>query len=62
MVSLGEYLPFELAVGLNGRVWVHSQSNRTTIAIVTAIKNSETLKDSNEIRAMVKALVKSLEN
>lgn len=41
--SLGKILPFEIAVGLNGRVWVHSGNSSHTILISNAILNSEFL-------------------
>ncbi|KAK8604471.1 hypothetical protein V6N13_099413 [Hibiscus sabdariffa] len=39
--SLGKKLPFEIAVGLNGRVWVNAASPHTIIAAANAIMNSE---------------------
>ncbi|KAL4348634.1 hypothetical protein GQ457_17G016670 [Hibiscus cannabinus] len=39
--SLGKKLCFEIAVGLNGRVWVNAASPRTVIVAANAIMNSE---------------------
>ncbi|XP_028785347.1 putative exosome complex component rrp40 isoform X2 [Neltuma alba] len=41
--SLGKKLSFEIAVGLNGRVWVNAESPSTTIIVANAIMNSESL-------------------
>lgn len=41
--ALGEFFKFETAVGLNGRVWVHSRCLPHTIAVSNAILNSEHL-------------------
>jgi exosome complex component RRP40 len=38
---LGRYLPFELAIGANGRVWINSESPRHTVVVVNCILNSE---------------------
>lgn len=50
--ALGKLTPFEIAVGMNGKVWVHSTSKKYTILIANAILNSEFLK-INQIHAMV---------
>ncbi|XP_074375953.1 uncharacterized protein LOC141717676 [Apium graveolens] len=41
--ALGKKLSFEIAVGLNGRVWVNAASPSTVILVSNAIMNSETL-------------------
>lgn len=41
--ALGDALKFEIAIGLNGRVWVHSDSPLTTTVVVNAILHSELL-------------------
>jgi exosome complex component RRP40 len=38
---LSEEFRYEIAVGVNGRVWVHAESMEETIFLVNAIKNSE---------------------
>jgi len=38
---------FECAVGLNGRIWLRSSSNKLTVSIATAIKECAQLNDSN---------------
>ncbi|KAG5514028.1 hypothetical protein PMAC_000650 [Pneumocystis sp. 'macacae'] len=43
--TLGASIPFEIAVGSNGRIWIHSGHVGITIALVQAIKKSESLND-----------------
>ena len=54
--ELGKYIPFEIAVGMNGRIWVNSTNTTNCTIIVNAIINSEFLSDENIID-MVKKLV-----
>lgn len=49
-------IAFELAVGVNGLVWVHSTHMEYTIMIMNAIQNSEIMTEP-QVRAMVKSLV-----
>ncbi|KAI8136905.1 hypothetical protein BJV82DRAFT_661645 [Fennellomyces sp. T-0311] len=53
---LGEHFPFELAVGMNGRVWINSNTVKDTIMLANAIQNSEYL-DADECSAMVQGLL-----
>jgi len=39
--ALGKAIPFEIAVGMNGRVWVRARSIKETICLVNAIECSE---------------------
>ncbi|KAF5175508.1 Pnas-3-like protein, partial [Thalictrum thalictroides] len=41
--ALGKKLSFEIAVGLNGRVWVNAESPSTIILVSNAIMTSESL-------------------
>nr|GMC60357.1 putative exosome complex component rrp40 [Ipomoea batatas]GMC69880.1 putative exosome complex component rrp40 [Ipomoea batatas] len=41
--ALGKKLSFEIAIGLNGRIWVNAPSPATTILVSNAIMNSESL-------------------
>jgi len=43
LAYLGKRIPFEICVGINGRVWVNSGSVSNTILITNAILNSEFL-------------------
>jgi len=38
--ELGKHFPYEVAVGINGRIWVNSTSPFNTILIANAIQNS----------------------
>ncbi len=55
--SLGEKLQFEVAIGLNGQVWVHSSSALVTVIVCNAILNSEFMSDE-QARAMVAHILK----
>jgi exosome complex component RRP40 len=50
---------FEAAVGMNGKVWIKSDSAKQTILICNAIKNSEFLSEA-ECKTMVKGMVEKL--
>ena len=39
--SLGKGIPFEIAVGLNGRIWIKAKSVNQTLALARAISLSE---------------------
>ncbi|GJJ78165.1 exosome complex component RRP40 [Entomortierella parvispora] len=56
---LGQHIPFETAVGMNGKVWINSANAKHTILICNAIKNSEFL-SQEECVTMVKGLVDRL--
>ncbi|KAF9911333.1 exosome non-catalytic core subunit rrp40, partial [Lobosporangium transversale] len=56
---LGQHIPFETAIGMNGKVWIHSAEPKHTILICNAIKNSEYL-NKDECAVMVKALFEKL--
>ncbi|KAL9673843.1 hypothetical protein QQ045_030105 [Rhodiola kirilowii] len=53
---LGKKLSFEIAVGLNGRVWVNATSPSTVILVANAIMNSEALSGAQQ-RIMVEKLL-----
>ncbi|XP_070564189.1 exosome complex component RRP40-like [Ptychodera flava] len=53
---LGKHMPFEIAVGLNGRVWVKARTIDHTIAICNAISSVEFMTE-NQIKIMVNQLV-----
>ncbi len=56
LAALGDYVAFETAIGMNGRIWIHANAERDIILVANAIRNSEHLHQEAEIRAMVKAL------
>jgi exosome complex component RRP40 len=53
---LGEHFPFEIAVGLNGRVWVDAGKPGLTILVANAISASEHM-TPGQIDKLVKTLV-----
>ncbi|GMY24929.1 putative exosome complex component rrp40 isoform X2 [Fagus crenata] len=57
--ALGKKLSFEIAVGLNGRVWVNATSPSTVIVVANAIMNSESLSGVQQ-RIMVEKLLQNL--
>ncbi|KAF8936621.1 hypothetical protein EDD21DRAFT_140421 [Dissophora ornata] len=56
MRLLGQHIPFETAIGMNGKIWINSASPKHTILICNAIKNSEFLNEQ-ECATMVKSLI-----
>mmetsp|Transcript_48475 Transcript_48475/g.71858 ORF Transcript_48475/g.71858 Transcript_48475/m.71858 type:complete len:282 (+) Transcript_48475:153-998(+) len=58
--ALGKTLPFEVAIGVNGVLWVHSNEPSHTILIMNAVKNSEVM-TPEQTRGMVKALLKTVD-
>ncbi len=57
---LGKAVPFEIAVGMNGKVWVNSHTRKNTALIANAIINSEFL-EVKQIQAMVAKLIPHFE-
>ena len=57
--ALGRHLAYEVAIGVNGMVWVNSPSAQVSILICNAILNSEGLPDE-QTDAMVERLVGAL--
>jgi exosome complex component RRP40 len=53
-------LAFEICVGVNGMLWVHSSRPEYTILIQNAILNSQVLTES-QVRGMVKSLVDTVQ-
>jgi exosome complex component RRP40 len=56
---IGDVVAYEVAVGMNGRVWVNSATSTTTIGIVRVIKDSETVWDEKAVKKMAKKVLKS---
>ncbi|KAL7536437.1 hypothetical protein ACHAWF_005462 [Thalassiosira exigua] len=52
-------VPFEIATGVNGVVWVNSPEAEITIFIMNAIKNSEVMTEE-QVRGMVKVMAKNV--
>ncbi|XP_026387192.1 putative exosome complex component rrp40 [Papaver somniferum] len=58
--ALGKKLSFEIAVGLNGRVWVNAEAPSTVILVANAIMKSEPL-TSVQQRIMVESLLQRVQ-
>ncbi|XP_026665174.1 putative exosome complex component rrp40 isoform X2 [Phoenix dactylifera] len=58
--ALGKKLSFEIAIGLNGRVWVNASSPATTVILSNAIMKSEFLSGTQQ-RIMVEKLMQKLQ-
>ncbi|BFZ60743.1 exosome non-catalytic core subunit rrp40 [Saitoella coloradoensis] len=56
LLALAGQVAFEIAVGVNGRIWVKSGDVGTTIAVVEAVRRSEFLRES-EVGRMVKEVL-----
>lgn len=54
--SLGEHIPFEIAVGMNGRVWVNTSDIDKIIIVTNAILKAEHL-SKKEIQILVQKLL-----
>lgn len=61
LASLGTNLAFEVAVGINGFVWVNAKTTKNITIISNAIMNSETM-DPGQISAMVSRLVEDADD
>ena len=57
LAALGETIPYELAVGVNGWVWVKAEAPADTILVTNALKNSEDLPD-DQAELLVRTLMK----
>ena len=54
LVALGETLAFEMAVGLNGRVWINADAAATVATVRTALMHLETMDgETGECRGKV---------
>lgn len=53
--SLGKTLKFEVAIGMNGRVWVKGRSSVDTISVANAIMSAEHM-TNNQIKVMCQRL------
>ena len=55
----GHLMPYETAVGMNGRIWVKGRSTVETITIANIISDSETISDS-DMKTFVKTRVHTM--
>ncbi|XP_027842713.1 exosome complex component RRP40 [Aphis gossypii] len=59
LYHLGQMVPYEIVIGVNGKIWINSASIRTTIAIGNAVMKAEHLEEE-DIPQLVKNFNKSL--
>ena len=52
-------IPFEIAVGVNGMVWVNAAEAEYVVMVLNAVENSEVM-SAEEVRGMVKRMVKDV--
>lgn len=57
--ELSKSLAFEVCIGVNGWMWIHSTRPEYTILIQNAIKNSQVMTEA-QVRGMVKSLVQTV--
>jgi exosome complex component RRP40 len=55
LTLLGKIIPFEIAVGMNGRVWIKAENSKMTVILVNAILSSEHL-TSFQMQSLVEKL------
>ena len=55
---LGDQFAFEMAVGINGRVWVSANTHARTLLVTNAILASENMSDVEQEK-LVRTLLKS---
>ncbi|KAJ3413518.1 Exosome component 3 [Chytridiales sp. JEL 0842] len=58
---LGKAIPFEIAVGMNGRVWIKANSPQEVVVVMNTIKGSEGLPPP-KAKEYVKSCLKKLED
>ena len=56
LAAIGADVQYEIAIGLNARLWIRAANKRTTILVANAILNSEFLTTA-QIEIMVKRLM-----
>jgi exosome complex component RRP40 len=57
--QLGKSMPYEIAVGLNGRIWVNGRSTQETLAITDVISSAEFM-NKQQIKDTVRKLINKL--
>jgi len=56
--TLGKHLPFEMACGINGRIWIKATSIKNTITVCNTISNCEFM-TNDHIKDMIKSFVET---
>lgn len=57
--ELSQSLSFEVCIGVNGFLWIHSTRPEYTVLIQNAIQNSQVLTEA-QVRGMVKSLIQTV--
>ncbi|ELU16219.1 hypothetical protein CAPTEDRAFT_131167 [Capitella teleta] len=57
--TLGNSLPYEIAIGMNGKIWIKGRTTKETIALTNAIACAEYM-NNEQISLMCRKLVNSL--
>ncbi|KAJ1968035.1 exosome non-catalytic core subunit rrp40 [Dimargaris xerosporica] len=58
--AIGAKIPLDVAIGLNGRVWVNNEKHKNVILVVNAITSSEFL-SPEQCQALLQSLITKLE-
>ena len=57
--ALANYIPFEVAIGLNGRVWCRAATLGDAIVVVNALENAAFL-EANAVESMVMQVITAM--
>jgi exosome complex component RRP40 len=61
LLALGKHIPYEIAVGMNGRIWVNSSNVESIILVANAIQNSEYL-NKDQVEQMIAKIVQNIKH
>lgn len=59
LVMLGAHIAFEIAIGMNGRIWISSDDTRKTTIVAQCIQETEH-KDEADTRLHIRTKLKAL--
>ncbi|ANB16009.1 Rrp40p [Sugiyamaella lignohabitans] len=54
--AIGDIVPFEIAIGMNGKIWIDAPDNTTIFKIAQCIEKSETLSEHESVDLVSKLL------
>lgn len=57
---LARHMPFEICVGMNGRVWVKAASQKFTVLLANTIRTADSM-TLEQTQEMVRAAVQTLQ-
>jgi exosome complex component RRP40 len=61
LLALGKHIPYEIAIGMNGRIWVKSENVEYIILVANAIQNSEYL-SKDQIEQMIEKIIERIKH